>query len=172
MHTWGVFRSRNSRIQGREGGLAAQLGDAAGGLSRRGSRGLAPATAPWASPPSRRSSSSPVQTDQPPGAEEGLFAIPSACSRASPLSPGGRCRWGWLCFFSSALGACSGFLERHRCRGYWTLPARNPKAFLCQPWAPPSPPATQPPPARHPRPGVALGGLRLPGPAPSGAGQI
>lgn len=41
----------------------------------------------------------------------------------SPLSPGGRCRRGWLCFSAFAPGVCSGSLERPRCSGYGSLPA-------------------------------------------------
>lgn len=59
---------------------------------------------------------------RPPGPSEG---------RASPPSPGGRCRPGWLCSVSSAPAACSGFLQRHRRSGYGTLPALGTPAPSC-----------------------------------------
>lgn len=80
---------------------------------------------------------------------------PPGCRPAgpSPRSPGGRCRQDWLCFFSSALGVCSGFLERPGHGSYRFHPVRGtPSSSSARPGCPcpllPSIPAPERPPNR------------------------
>lgn len=81
----------------------------------------------------------------------------------SPRSPGGRCRRDWLCSFSSALAACSGFLERHRHRSHRILPV--PGTLNASAASPGRPPRPRVAPARLPlgRTEVPASGRRVAG---------